>query len=60
MRQFKSKDVPDYESKQLCIMPSDKQCTVAVKPKFASDSLLKKELKEPSPKQTSSFKDFVF
>ena len=59
-REFKSKAMPDYESQQLCIMPSDRLCTVAVKPAFASDSLPKREVKAPSPKNTTEPKDFVF
>ena len=41
-RQFKSKAMPDYDSKQLYIMPSDKPSTVAIQPNFASDALRKK------------------
>lgn len=58
MRKFKSKAVPDYESLQLCIMPSDKPITVAVKPVFASDSLPKKPIALPTP--ATGPKDFVF
>lgn len=54
MRYFKSKMMPDYETQQICIMPSDKPSTLAMKPKFASDSLPKKELKIQSPRKTSS------
>ena len=46
----------------MCIMPSDKPCTVAFKPKFASDALPKKEAKAVTPKRRSdsSPKEFVF
>ena len=59
-RYFKSKAMPDYEANQMCIMPSDKPSTVAVKPKFASDALTKKETKLPTPKKSDSPKQFVF
>ena len=59
-RYFRSKAMPDYEAQQICIMPSDKPSTVAIKPKFASDCLPKKAVKVASPKKTTSPKHFVF
>lgn len=61
-RYFRAQEVPDYEARELCIMPSDKPSTVAVKPNFASDTLLKKEAKVPTPKHQNqdSYKDFTF
>lgn len=58
-REFKSHAMPDYESKQLCIMPSGKPSTVAVRPDFASDALPKREVKI-SPKRSDSPRQFVF
>ena len=58
-RVFKSKAVPDYDSKAICIMPSDRPLTVPVKPAFASDALPKKA-KKVSPAKTNEPKDFVF
>ena len=59
-RFFRSKAMPDYEAKQICIMPSDKPSTVALNPKFASDSLPKKAVKVVTPKKSSSPRHFVF
>ena len=59
-RYFKSKAMPDYEAKQLCVMPSNKPSTVAVKPNFASDKLPKREVKQATPKKSDSPKQFVF
>ena len=58
-RQFKSKPLPDYESLEMCVMPSSKQSTVAVKPAFASDHLPKKAVKTPV-KNDDGAKDFKF
>ena len=59
-RTFHSKAMPDYESQQLCIMPSDKRSTVARKPAFASDSLQKKGTKPVPVEQAPDSPKFVF
>jgi hypothetical protein len=46
-RKFKAKQLPDFNSLQPVIMPSQKPITVPVKPKFASDLLPKKPKKVP-------------
>ena len=52
--------MPDYDSQQMCIMPSDKPSTVPVEPQFASNTLPKKEVKPISPKKSDSPQPFVF
>ena len=61
-RQFKSKPLPDYERMEMCIMPSEKPSTVAMKPAFASDRLPKKIVKNLPVQDngTSSPADFKF
>lgn len=58
-RKFKAKQLPDFESRQPCIMPSQKRSTVPVMPKFASDLLPKKE-KLADVKKSQETRDFVF
>ena len=61
-RQFKSKPLPDYERMEMCIMPSEKPSTVAMKPAFASDHLPKKVVKNPPVQDNgkNSPEDFKF
>ena len=59
-RCFRAQEVPDYEALEMCIMPSDKPSTVAVKPKFASDALPTKKVAAPQMIESNSPKDFVF
>ena len=49
-REFKAKQVPDYENLEMCVMPSAKPTTVAMKPAFASDYLTKKGVHMPEKK----------
>lgn len=60
-RKFKAKLLPDFNSLQPVIMPSQKSITVAVKPKFASDFLPQKpKEKENHDNRKNQPRDFVF
>ncbi len=63
MRQFKARDIPDYEKLKVDIMPSDKPLTQSLRPVFHADFLpppvFSRKSMEPTKKE-GELPDFKF